>query len=1277
MTATTTMNNTVVAETTNTNSSLTLISTKIEVSDTASCHTNSSSPSDNDSTSGRSNNNNNNNNPGYVTKDNVLGVKILEQLQELDIAIKEQEKNKVDGRKTRWIEHRKKQEELGNQPVGKRRRSGGNAKHKKENINSSLSSVDISPTKTSPLPLSPSFDNNNTISKKPQDTMKMEMSEPLISSVEPSNVLETMKQQFLQDTVQEDTAKLTNGVDDTELQSQQAEIPVEKRKNKKRDASAEKPGKSRKNTKELKKEVKRLGRPIVVSKKTKIAKTKGKTLKATQKSVSNSSKDISVSNFFTKQKTKSLRQIRKPEDDDASPDANVDVEVNTISQKKEPSGTKSSLNSLALNPRKCSLITAAAKLITAKGNNKNGAAAKTKKISNKSATKVAATEKKKLESLCQSGKGDVSDQEQQPEPVVQTKNKITSASKKYAATERSNSPALPLATAVIPTNDLEKVNGDPYGSDSDSSVAKKVGRGRRQGNKRKMPAGDNTGSGIGTSVKCSKKTSTVVAEVHNTMNGVPQSLVHSGKLNGSINTAAINGVSGRKRKATPEDNSPSSPLLLVDSTSSNTVINGNKRMMFDSGSSSMVNDCKNASATENDNQKTVDASASSDVASDSKSKKSSAEQHINQHKSNSPTSSTNAQKTQSNSENNISVKSLTQTAPVTQTSTTNCKSPMKEKTSPNTRSSHLQVEANKEKSKERTGVPNEISAKKSLITTQSKNDENTFSGPYDSPVQSPKSSPGSPGLNRKAASPIKLIRTGLRIRDPAPPSPNEESDCDNSQPKSPEPHKTKAPSTPNNKTPSPAKSLKSVSDIDEPTRTERLRQLSPRKNAAASPMQKSDNVVPELPKTSVQTPNSAITTNTNSKSAGTSTTEVPLQQIESNVSRTDSPTGSDCDNNNREDPIKFNKQTLSNKSSSDAEKLAKHVAEEKLKSNIESDKSGTAKVPRYLKQLFKDEGVQNMLKSIEEDNVANDGSALILMDTATHKLRPKRPPEHSMAISPEPEIDIMFAASAQPKRKKKSCEAVEVLHESFVMSTTERIAQNGTMLADQLSRDVLIDSSTDQHSNSGYRENSISSNSVEIEHKSDAASSKEANTSHRIQSNGDINSSKFPPTKRKVGRPLKQRPHRSKSSSPVGSIQEIDLVQGDGESLRKSRSDASERGNGTINHNSGTRAVRGTNSSQSNNGYSSFNNSSSGIGNANNSVANNGKSNSSTSLNNNGRANVSNGSSSVVANGCINGADSVGRSVKNQGCSPVRMKRSELPTSPTMASKYLYLPLLL
>ncbi|KAG0722928.1 Chromodomain Y-like protein [Chionoecetes opilio] len=77
------------------------------------------------------------------------------------------------------------------------------------------------------------------------------------------------------------------------------------------------------------------------------------------------------------------------------------------------------------------------------------------------------------------------------------------------------------------------------------------------------------------------------------------------------------------------------------------------------------------------------------------------------------------------------------------------------------------------------------------------------------------------------------------------------------------------------------------------------------------------------------------------------------------------------------------------------------------------------KVPRILKQLFLDEGVQNMLKSMGEDSGAVPETSPN-SDSGTHKLRPKRITEPILYSSPE--FDAMEALLTSSRKKKRGTE---------------------------------------------------------------------------------------------------------------------------------------------------------------------------------------------------------------------------------------------------------------
>ncbi|KAK4297586.1 hypothetical protein Pmani_030015 [Petrolisthes manimaculis] len=113
----------------------------------------------------------------------------LSQLQELEVAIKVRKVTKVDGRKIRWIEYRarKRAEEerrgLLSTSTSKKKIRRSKSKSKGENSENDANAV-----------------NNNNNNSKGDGTMKVETASSPLSVVGTSNVLESMKQQFLQGT---------------------------------------------------------------------------------------------------------------------------------------------------------------------------------------------------------------------------------------------------------------------------------------------------------------------------------------------------------------------------------------------------------------------------------------------------------------------------------------------------------------------------------------------------------------------------------------------------------------------------------------------------------------------------------------------------------------------------------------------------------------------------------------------------------------------------------------------------------------------------------------------------------------------------------------------------------------------------------------------------------------------------------------------------------------------------------------------------------------------
>lgn len=89
-----------------------------------------------------------------------------------------------------------------------------------------------------------------------------------------------------------------------------------------------------------------------------------------------------------------------------------------------------------------------------------------------------------------------------------------------------------------------------------------------------------------------------------------------------------------------------------------------------------------------------------------------------------------------------------------------------------------------------------------------------------------------------------------------------------------------------------------------------------------------------------------------------------------------------------------------------------------------SNAKSKEKVPRILKQLLQDEGVQNMLKSMGEESItAPEGSP---SESSVHKLRPKRPSEPMLSSSPE--LDVLEAFFSPTTKKKKQRSELDTLY---------------------------------------------------------------------------------------------------------------------------------------------------------------------------------------------------------------------------------------------------------
>ncbi|XP_050711509.1 uncharacterized protein LOC126995719 isoform X2 [Eriocheir sinensis] len=124
----------------------------------------------------------------------------LSQLQELEVAIKVRKVTKVDGRKIRWIEYRaRKQAEEEKQSANSKKRPR-RSRSKTKGVENNENEANVNNNNSSNNSNNNNNINNNNNSIKTESTMKVEPASPPASAVGTSNVLESMKQQFLQGT---------------------------------------------------------------------------------------------------------------------------------------------------------------------------------------------------------------------------------------------------------------------------------------------------------------------------------------------------------------------------------------------------------------------------------------------------------------------------------------------------------------------------------------------------------------------------------------------------------------------------------------------------------------------------------------------------------------------------------------------------------------------------------------------------------------------------------------------------------------------------------------------------------------------------------------------------------------------------------------------------------------------------------------------------------------------------------------------------------------------
>ena len=1129
-----------------------------------------------------------------LAKEKVLGITILTQLQELDLAIKRREQNKVDGRKTRWIDYRKQQEEFfKNNPESgsaRKRRSGSNSRHKKENINNNFlgasppsSADDSSPTKTEELPSVPcspsACDNNNTLNKIPplkfpedksnSDNMKMEVAEPLIGSVEPSNVLETMKLQFLQDTTKGehlDSAKLTK--DDVVLPAPDRELQTEKKKKKTipkvplLNIAKKKVGRPPKRPKQL---------DEVLENKNISNKAKGKIKANSDKKNSQLSKDVSINNFFSKQKTRGLREIRKPDGDSTDDPSSLPEDVTSADL---PNAEVEPPSLLRTNPpaTKCPLIAITASIVS-----KNS---KRKGMTAKLTAKLAIAERKALRLASKIHETNASS-----ESDVKSKKKVNKSVKSAAV----------VPEEVHKPNDALELSSNASDISETSDISSR--RSRIRGNKRKFPIDTHSSS---PPPKCSKKTSTVVAEVHNSMNGEPQS---------TLSTTPKNNTPGRKKKSMSDDSSvpegvtgsgthveaatPSAQLPEAPSHFSESVSSPVSAAALPTGAVSFT---ISPSTKDKHTYETTSLQRSTVVNKGDQSPGAAAAGPLSRATSMSttiasfPLTRSTACSETHNSGSNSAPRSFESSASAINPSPciVNGHSPMKLANS----KSIPQVPIN-------TVVPESLS----------------------------------PVNKKKNASPVKLVRTApLKIPSP---SPSKKS-----------PTKTNSPSLPSPTNGGEVQSPDKVTnDATEPVLMNGNQKSSP-----------SQDTLPSSPRR---------------KAALAASSNIVSKTSDSDL-RTKSPTGSDCDNNNGSElPLLDSKQGASTKELDETgvKNSNGFASNEPVKPKSDTDKP-VGKVPRYLKQLFKDEGVQNMLKSIEEDNLM--GVELQPTDSSlTHKLRPKRPPEHSMAISPEPDFDsIIYSSSfssASSKRRRKFNEAESLYLDEGTLNLLTGIEGSSRRASTLLEQSVgsnapapnptvktapnKLDTkdSQENHKQVGTYEESVN-NSVSNNNSNRGGSNEVSNglSEHNLvgeekSNNPGVN---ILLVKKKLGRPPKQKPpQQQKSSFPV-----VDLeAEGSGSKKPSARTDATAETKRQRTE-SDPLAVR-TKAGQDVTPVSDARI----LSTVNGRVA----------------GNPPSGAHSAKASHAPGGSSSRGSSnsaIKQH--SPVRMRREDLPTSPTTASEY-------
>lgn len=438
----------------------------------------------------------------------------LSQLQELEVAIEVRKVTKVDGRKIRWIEYRarKKAEEEKQAALTKKRPRRSKAKSKGgENSENDANIV-----------------NNNNNNSKSENTMKVETGGTPLSVVGTTNVLESMKQQFLQGTenIEEPVA---NGK--ASLLSE-TNVTVQKRKSGRTRRSVSTPERGTPNSNTPKKsspnEINITGTYLRSGIAPKGTTPTNCSIINTSVSLPNSpttpytpEQPISLAlkkNFFTpKSLTKGLREVRKIENgavgdnntksDDvkvlvSSPVASLPVTTPApVAAEHLKTETKDSCPLIAVSSRSVSPTSTRSKSVD------NGSTKRKKGGTQKgSSRKVSARAGGRSES--------------EPRNILNGHTEVlqngSAEEKGPSATEETSSVSEPVTPEKNASN---KKSFSTSAVDVDSPVK------RPRGRPPKRRPEVNKDSNATSPGKSSRKLATVVVDVHNTMNGEPQTVI--------------------------------------------------------------------------------------------------------------------------------------------------------------------------------------------------------------------------------------------------------------------------------------------------------------------------------------------------------------------------------------------------------------------------------------------------------------------------------------------------------------------------------------------------------------------------------------------------------------------------------------------------------------------------------------------------------------------------------------------------------------------------------